>query len=92
MTDTERYHRRRRGVVRGMITRLTIRFVDLKSKTELPDTLSHTRQMAQRLRSLDSKFKQHHFAIVDLIERDEDHRTEGPGRFTKIKYLTSQWP
>ena len=72
MTDTERYHRRRRGVVRGMITRLTTRFVDLKLKIEQPETLSHTRQMAQRLRSLDSEFKQHHFAIVDLIERDED--------------------
>ena len=51
-----------------MITRLSTRLKDLESKTDQPTTLDLTGQMSQRLESLDSNFKLHHYAFVDLID------------------------
>ena len=63
---------RRRGVVRGSITRLRSRLSELKGKTDELDSPSHARQMAQRLETLDSEFKNHHYAIIEALEREED--------------------
>ena len=64
--------RRRRGVVRGSITRLRSRLSELKGKTDELDTPSHARRMAQRLETLDSEFKNHHYVIIESLEREED--------------------
>ncbi len=47
--------RRRRGVIRGSITRIKTRLRDLQDKEEQSDTPSHARQMAQRLETLGSE-------------------------------------
>ena len=59
------------GIVRALITRLSTRLKDLESKANQPTTLDLTRQMSQRLKSLDSNFKLHHYAFVDLIDDTE---------------------
>ena len=64
--------RRQRGVVRGSITRLRSRLSELKGKTDELDMPSHARRMAQRLETLDSEFKNHHYAIIESLEREED--------------------
>ena len=63
--------RKRRGVVRASITRLDSRVADLQAKPELTaeDRLS-AQQLLQRLNTLDTDFKSHHFAVVDLLDED----------------------
>ena len=63
--------RKRRGVVRASITRLSSRLKDLESKVEQPTTLDHAQRMSKKLDTLDSEFKVHHYALIDLIDDDE---------------------
>ena len=62
---------KRLGVVRASITRLFTLLKDLESKADQPPTLDLTRQMSQKLESLDSDFKLHHYALIDLIDDTE---------------------
>ena len=63
--------RKRRGTSRASITRLRTRLHDLKDKMDQPETRDHVRRMIQRLESLDLELKQHHYALVDLLEGEE---------------------
>ena len=60
--------RKRRGVVRASIIRLFTCLKDLESKADQPAALNLTRQMSQKLESLDSDFKLHHYALIDDTE------------------------
>ena len=60
---------RRRGVVRASVTRLTTRLSELESKVHEPST---AQRMSQRLESLDSDFKIHHYAVVDALREEHD--------------------
>ena len=60
-----------RGVIRASITRLSTRLKDLEAKVDQPTTLDLTQRMTQKLDTLDSEFKVHHFALVDVIDGDE---------------------
>ena len=60
--------RKRRGVVRASITRLTSRIKELESKADQPTTIDLARQTKDKLKSLDSEFKVHHYAVVDVID------------------------
>ena len=60
--------RKRRGVVRASITRLTGRIKELESKADQPTTIDLARQTKDKLKSLDSEFKVHHYAVVDVID------------------------
>ena len=64
--------RRRRGVVRASITRLTTRLRELESKTDQPDTVARAQQLLSKLNGLDTDFKVIHLQIVDLVSKDED--------------------
>ena len=68
--------RRRRGVVRGSITRIKTKLRDLQRKEDQSHTPSYARQMAQRLESLNSEFKNIHYSIVELLESEEDRARE----------------
>ena len=63
--------RKRRGVVRASITRLATRLKDLETKVDQPTTLDLAHRMSQKLDSLDSEFKVHHYALVDIIDDDD---------------------
>ena len=62
-------NRKRRGVARASITRMRARILDLETKERSsPVGLETARRLKQKLEDLDSDFKSHHYAIVDLIE------------------------
>ena len=63
--------RRRRGVARASITRLTHRLKDLEKDVGGPRTLELARGMTRKLDSLDSEFRTNHHALIDLIDDDE---------------------
>ena len=65
--------RKRRGVVRASITRLTNR---LKGDTDSPVTLDLAGGMTRKLDALDTEFRAHHQALVDLIDDEEALLTE----------------
>ena len=68
--------RKRRGVVRASITRLTSRLRDLESDTDKPAALDLAQGMIRKLNALDSEFRTHHQALVDLIDDEEAIQTE----------------
>ena len=63
--------RKRRGVVRASITRLTDRLKDLVADTDKPATQDLAQGMARMLDAPDSEFRTHHHALVDLIDDEE---------------------
>ena len=63
--------RKRRGVVRGAITRFYSRLDELEAKAHDDDTLGFTQQAKLRLKQLDSEFKTHHYDLVDVINGEE---------------------
>ena len=75
MGDSEKTNpstlRKRRGVARASITRISTRLKELETKVDQPTTLDLARRMTKKLDSLDSDFKVHHYALVDIIEGDE---------------------
>lgn len=60
--------RKRRGVVRASLTRLDGRLVRLEEKPERSEAdRLVAQQLAEKVSSLDTDFKSHHFTIVDLV-------------------------
>ena len=64
-------HKRRRGVAKASITRLTTRIKDLESAVSQPGIIDHAKRMQQKLDTLDSEFRSHHHDIVDLVDSEE---------------------
>ena len=63
--------KKRRGVARASLTRLGNRLKDLEGEHPEPKTLELTQRMSQKLSDLDSEFRTHHHALVDLIDDEE---------------------
>ena len=63
--------RKRRGVICASITRLTNRLKDLEKETDRSTTLELARGMTRKLDALDSDFRTHHHALIDLIDDEE---------------------
>ena len=75
MSDSERTlasNKRRRGVIRASMTRLDTRIVELEDKTELsPSDVTMAQRQLLKLDQLDAEFKTYHFAIIDVVEDDQ---------------------
>ena len=72
--ETERAlstHRRRRGVAKASITRLSTRLKDLEADVSQPATIDHAQRMQQKLDTLDADFRAHHHNIVDLTDSED---------------------
>ena len=72
--ETERAlsaHRRRRGVAKASITRLTTRLKDLKASVSQPATIDHAQRMQQNLDALDTEFRVHHHNVIDLTDSED---------------------
>ena len=63
--------RKRRGVARASITKLSTRLKTLESKVREPTTVDLARQLATDLNSLDAQFKIQHFLSIDLIDEND---------------------
>lgn len=74
LVDIEQYlstHRRRRGVAKASITRLTTRLRDLKANISQPAIFDHAQRMRKKLDALDVEFRSHHHNVVDLTDGEE---------------------
>ena len=63
--------KRRRGVTKASVTRLSTRLKDLETDISRPGTIDHARRMQQKLDALDGEFRSHHQSIVDLVDNEE---------------------
>lgn len=69
--------RRKRGTVRGSITRIKSRVADLRDRREERTEVSaNARQLGKKLESLASEFRELHYSILDAIESEEDGTRE----------------
>ena len=68
--------RKRRGVACTSITRLSGRLAELEGRTDQPTTIDLARRMSQTLESLESEFKAHHQALIDIIDGEGDLQKE----------------
>ena len=63
--------KRRRGAIKASITKLTTKITELEAKEHDPSVLAHAQQLGKRLENLDSDFNTRHFAVIDVLEDEE---------------------
>ena len=68
--------KKRRGVAKASIARLTHRLGELESQPDKLTTLDLARRMARKLETLDADFRIHHHALIDLINDEDSLITE----------------
>ena len=68
--------RKRRGVSRGSITRLTKKVTELEKRGPDPKTLITARQLTKDVQSTSTDFKEKHLSVVVLLENDADLEAE----------------
>lgn len=63
---------KRRGVASGRLTRLDTRLRDLEKRDDLSLAvcLESARQMRPKIASINSEFREHHSALVDMLDDD----------------------
>jgi len=66
--------RKRRGTIRGSVTRLGNSLRELEGKADQPDTADHATVLVATLDRLDTELKALHFQVIDLVSA-EDERT-----------------
>jgi hypothetical protein len=68
--------RRRRGIVRTSIARLTNRLKDLEKDADRPATHDLARGITRELDALDSDFCTHHHVLIDSIDHEKTLQRE----------------
>ena len=63
--------KKRRGVARASLTRLTTRLKELEGDAGGEKVLDLAQRMSQKLSDLDAEFQTQHHAVIDLIDDDE---------------------
>ena len=64
--------RKRRGVTRRSITRMTDRIADLEGTPDQPRNADRAKQLLAKLQTLDTDYRTVHFQIVDLIDEADE--------------------
>ena len=64
-------YKRRRGAIKASIPKLATKVSELEDKEPSPSILTHAQQLSKRLEKLDSDFKTRHFAVIDVLEDEE---------------------
>ena len=65
-------NKKKRGVVRASVTRLLARVDEPEDSGDDPEIIDRARRLATRLQTLAEEFKVHHYAVIDLIEDDDE--------------------
>ena len=68
--------RRRRGAIKASVTKLTTKLTELETKEFGPAIQAQAQQLSKRLENLDADFKMRHFAILDVLDDDDQLATE----------------
>ena len=76
MSETLPIHKKRRGVARASITKLSNKITELEAQTSNPDALTIAESLVIKLKELNAEFRTHHLAIVDLTDDDEELSSE----------------
>ena len=71
MSNIELGALKRRSAIKASITKLTTKVADLEAQEPGPATLTHAQHLTKRLENLDNDFKTRHFAIIDVVEDDD---------------------
>ena len=65
------FHKKRRRVTKASLTKLSTRITELEADTANPDALCVAQGLASKLKALDTEFKSHQVAIINLNDGDE---------------------
>ena len=76
MSENLPIHKKRRGVARASITKLSNKITELEAQTSNPDALTIAESLVIKLKELNTEFRTHHLAIVDLTDDDEELSSE----------------
>ena len=68
--------RKKRGVAKSSVTRLTRKLPDVEGITDAHSTSLQAQQMLKELESANSNFRTHHLAIIDLVDDEGTLITE----------------
>ena len=76
MTDATRRalssNKKKRGTTRASVTWINTRLRELEDVPDLPATIGHAQRLIAKLQTLAEEFKIHHFAVIDLIDDEEE--------------------
>ena len=76
MTDATRRalssNKKKRGTTRASITRINTRLRELEDVPDLSATIGHAQRLIAKLQTLAEEFKVHRFAVIDLIDDEEE--------------------
>ena len=76
MSEALSVHKKRRGVARASITKLSKKITELETLTSDPDTCAIAQRLVSRLKELNTEFRTYHLAIVDLTDSEEELSAE----------------
>ena len=68
--------KRRRGVSHASITCLTTRVREAEAREDNLGIADLSKKLKEKLESLDTDFRNHHFAIIDLLKEESDLECE----------------
>ena len=68
--------RRRRGIVRGLLTRLKTHVGELEALDDLSRSLEEAHKLLQRLDAIDSDFKSNHLALINTVKDEGELNKE----------------
>ena len=76
MTEELGFHKRRSGVVRSSLTKLSTKLTELEADSGNPAILDSARNLVEKLKTLQQEFKNHQLAIIDDTEEGESLEEE----------------
>ena len=62
---------RRRGAIKARIAKLTTKVAELEGRESDPSISTHAQQLFKRLGNLDSDYKTCHFAVIDVLDDEQ---------------------
>ena len=65
------FHKKQTRVTKASLTKLSTRITELEADTTNLDVLCAAQGLALKLKALDTEFKSHQLAVIDLTDDDE---------------------
>ena len=71
MSENLNFHKKRRGVTRSSLTKLSTKVTELEASRSSPDALFNAQNAASKLNTLDTEFRDHQLKIIDLTTSEQ---------------------
>lgn len=72
MAEDLNFHKKRRRVTRSSLTKLSTKVTELEANRSSPDAFYNAQNVASKLKTLDTEFRNHQLKIMDLATSEED--------------------